>query len=133
MIGRQTTEHVLSSCKIAFSQGRYTWRHNRVPQELAAIISTAKGETNLPKTIALVQKAENCLNLTKEDAGYKAVVMPAEGQLAKWYSAWISNPLKNEGVGSKPGSGRKKKITGRHLGVMTWVWPGPFRVSEVQG
>ena len=27
----------------------------------------------------------------------------------------------------------KKKITGRHLGVMTWVWPGPLRVSEVQG
>ena len=28
---------------------------------------------------------------------------------------------------------KKKKITGRHLGVMTWVWPGPLRVSEVQG
>ncbi|GFN80234.1 polyprotein [Plakobranchus ocellatus] len=28
--GRQTTEHVLSSCKVALSQGRYTCRHNRV-------------------------------------------------------------------------------------------------------
>ena len=28
---------------------------------------------------------------------------------------------------------KKKKITGRHLGVMTWVWPGPLRVSEVKG
>ena len=26
---KQTTEHVLSSCKIALSHGRYTWRHNR--------------------------------------------------------------------------------------------------------
>ncbi|KAK3724674.1 hypothetical protein RRG08_041156 [Elysia crispata] len=26
--GRQTTEHVLSSCKITFSQGRYTWRQS---------------------------------------------------------------------------------------------------------
>ena len=25
----------------------------------------------------------------------------------------------------------KKKIAGRHLGVMTWVWPGPLRVSGV--
>ncbi|GFN98801.1 polyprotein [Plakobranchus ocellatus] len=33
--GWQTTEHVLSSCKVALSQGRYTWRHNRVLQELA--------------------------------------------------------------------------------------------------
>ncbi|GFN92419.1 polyprotein [Plakobranchus ocellatus] len=40
--GMQTTEHLLSSCKVALSQGRYT--HNRVLQELASIISTAKGE-----------------------------------------------------------------------------------------
>ena len=43
--GRQTTEHVLSSCRIALSQGRYTWKHKRVLQELAAIISTSKRET----------------------------------------------------------------------------------------
>ena len=56
--GRQTTEHVLSSCRIALSQGRYTWRHNRVLQELAAIISTAKGETTLPNTNALIFTTE---------------------------------------------------------------------------
>ncbi|KAK3796054.1 hypothetical protein RRG08_013359 [Elysia crispata] len=56
--GRQTIEHVLSSCKIALSQGRYTWRHNRVLQELAAIISTAKGETTLPNTNALIFTTE---------------------------------------------------------------------------
>ncbi|GFN79930.1 reverse transcriptase [Plakobranchus ocellatus] len=43
--GRQTTEHVLSSCKVALSQGRYTWRHKRVLQELASVISTAKGKS----------------------------------------------------------------------------------------
>ncbi|KAK3753533.1 hypothetical protein RRG08_016548 [Elysia crispata] len=213
--GRQTTEHVLSSCKIALSQGRYTWRHNRVLQELAAIISTAKGETTLPNTNALIftteggakswhgrpvrttnqikclldgcddwdvsadlpewdshpsiiketrlrpdivihsastqqlimveltvpyrmeeahiYKREKYMNLTKEleNAGYKAVVMPVEDQLAKWYSAGVSNPSRDEGMGSNPGAVQKK--TGRHLGVMTWVWPGPLRVSEVQG
>ncbi|GFS07036.1 polyprotein [Elysia marginata] len=45
---RQTTEHVLSSCKVALSQGRYTWRHNRVLQELASVISIAKGQSNPP-------------------------------------------------------------------------------------
>ncbi|GFR82829.1 reverse transcriptase [Elysia marginata] len=44
----KTTEHVLSSCKVALSQGRYTWRHNRVLQELASVISTAKGQSNPP-------------------------------------------------------------------------------------
>ena len=48
--GRQTTEHVLSSCKVALSQGRYTWRHNRVLQELASVISTAKGHGTVPET-----------------------------------------------------------------------------------
>ncbi|GFN78764.1 reverse transcriptase [Plakobranchus ocellatus] len=32
--GRQTSEHVLNSCKVALSQGPYTWRHNRVLQEI---------------------------------------------------------------------------------------------------
>ena len=41
-----------------FYQGRYTWRHNRVLQELAAIISTAKGETTLPNTNALIFTTE---------------------------------------------------------------------------
>ena len=27
---------------------------------------------------------------------------------------------------------KKKKITVRHLRVMTWLWPGPLRVSEIQ-
>ena len=47
-----------SSCKIALSQGRYTWRHIRILQELAAIISTAKGETTLAKTNALIFTTE---------------------------------------------------------------------------
>ncbi|GFR96806.1 reverse transcriptase [Elysia marginata] len=46
--GRKTTEHVLSSCKVALSQGQYTWGHNKVLQELASVISTAKGEFNPP-------------------------------------------------------------------------------------
>ncbi|GFN91758.1 reverse transcriptase [Plakobranchus ocellatus] len=41
--GKQTTEHVLSSCKAAaLSQGRFTWRHNRVLQEFAIAVCDAK-------------------------------------------------------------------------------------------
>ena len=56
--GRQTTEHVLSSCKVALSQGRYTWRHNRVPQELAVVISMAKGQSFHPEADAVIFTAE---------------------------------------------------------------------------
>ena len=52
--GRQTTEHVLSSCKIPLSHGRYICWHNSVLQELAAIIGRAKRETTLPKTNTLI-------------------------------------------------------------------------------
>ncbi|GFO33996.1 polyprotein [Plakobranchus ocellatus] len=40
---KQTIEHILSSCKVALIQGRYTWRHNKVLQELAIAICDAKG------------------------------------------------------------------------------------------
>ena len=42
-----------------------------------------------------------------------------QDQLVKWYSARISNPSIDEGVGSNPGAVQKKR-TGRHLGAMTW-------------
>ena len=42
----------------ALSQGRYIWRHNRVPQERAAIMSTAKGETTLSNINAFIFTTE---------------------------------------------------------------------------
>ena len=44
--------------RACLEQGRYTWRHDRVLQELAASIGTAKGETTLPKTNALIFTTE---------------------------------------------------------------------------
>ncbi|KAK3745889.1 hypothetical protein RRG08_015616 [Elysia crispata] len=121
--GRQTTEQVLSSCKIALSQGRYTLRHNRVLQELAAIISTAKGETTLPNTNALIFKTEG---------GAKSWHGRPD-QLAKWYSAGISNPSRDEGVGSNPGAVQEKKDNRETPGSHDLVWSRPLRVSEVKG
>ncbi|GFN94353.1 reverse transcriptase [Plakobranchus ocellatus] len=56
--GRQTTEHVLSSCKEALSQGRYSWRHNRVFQELASVIRTAEGKIHPSSTSSTVFTTE---------------------------------------------------------------------------
>ena len=56
--GRQITEHVLSSCKVALSQGRYTWRHNRVLQELVVVISIAKGQSTHPEADAVIFASE---------------------------------------------------------------------------
>ena len=44
---KQTTEHVLSSCKVSLANGRYTWRHNRVLKELVlAIFSNLETDTD---------------------------------------------------------------------------------------
>ena len=32
--GKETLEHVLCACKVALSEGRYTWRHNKVLEGL---------------------------------------------------------------------------------------------------
>ena len=53
-IGRHSAEHVLSSCKVVLSQGRYTWRHHRVLQEIAVVISKAKGQSNHPEADAVI-------------------------------------------------------------------------------
>eukprot|EP00745_Piridium_sociabile_P013033 TRINITY_DN19587_c0_g2_i5.p1 TRINITY_DN19587_c0_g2~~TRINITY_DN19587_c0_g2_i5.p1 ORF type:complete len:145 (-),score=28.54 TRINITY_DN19587_c0_g2_i5:650-1084(-) len=50
--GKQTVEHVLSSCKVALAQGRYTWRHNQVLKEIALAICTARGKITLPEAPA---------------------------------------------------------------------------------
>ena len=36
----QTMEHVLSSCKTALGNGRYTWRHNRILDKLVRFIKS---------------------------------------------------------------------------------------------
>ena len=57
---RQTVEHVLSSCRAALSQGRYTWRHNQVLKVLAEAIefNLAMGTTRRqPERQILFQKA----------------------------------------------------------------------------
>lgn len=43
---RQTLEHVLSSCSKALALGRYTWRHNRVLNELASAVTDAVCKAN---------------------------------------------------------------------------------------
>ena len=37
---RQTTEHILSACKIALDTGRYTWRHNCVVSYIVNNVDT---------------------------------------------------------------------------------------------
>ena len=48
--GIQTVEHVLSSCKTALADGRYTWRHNRVLEQLAEAVRTGRGKRTSSET-----------------------------------------------------------------------------------
>ncbi|GFN86204.1 reverse transcriptase [Plakobranchus ocellatus] len=69
--GRQTTEHVLSSCKVALSQGRYTWRHNRVLQEFASAINTAEGEIHPSSTSSALFTTKDVLRHPSSDKRQK--------------------------------------------------------------
>ncbi|GFO00044.1 reverse transcriptase [Plakobranchus ocellatus] len=75
---RQTTEHVLSSCKVALSQEQYTWRHNRVLQELASVISTAKREIYPSSTTS--------------------TVFTTEGGIKKWHGGSITIKTHRKGL-----------------------------------
>ena len=52
--GRQTTEHALSSCKVALSQGFCTWMHKQVIQELAVVRSMPKVQNTYPVADAVI-------------------------------------------------------------------------------
>ncbi|CAM4720493.1 unnamed protein product [Leuciscus chuanchicus] len=41
-----TLRHILTSCKTSLSQGRYTWRHNQVLRQLAAILEGRRSSIN---------------------------------------------------------------------------------------
>ena len=44
-----TLQHILSSCNVALTQGRYTWRHNKVLRELADVLERKRREKPLGK------------------------------------------------------------------------------------
>ena len=43
---RGTLTHILSGCKVALAQGRYTWRHDQVLRELAECVEKKRKEAN---------------------------------------------------------------------------------------
>lgn len=43
---KQILKHLLSACEVALGQGRFTWAHNMVVKEFAAIVDVARLRTN---------------------------------------------------------------------------------------
>ena len=96
--GRQTTKHVLSSCKVALSQGRYTWSHNRVRQELAVVISMAKGQSFHPEAGAVIftteEGAKSCHGMAVTSTNQKKCVLDRcdDWEVSADLSEWDSHP-----------------------------------------
>ena len=63
----QTLEHVLSSCKTALGNGRYTWRHDKVLEELVKFIELYEIRINyFNPEICFSELAEYTLALSKQ-------------------------------------------------------------------
>ncbi|GFO30111.1 reverse transcriptase [Plakobranchus ocellatus] len=75
---RQAAGPVCPNQDVALSQGRYTWRHNRVLQELASVISTAKGEIHPFST--------------------SSTVFTTEGGVKKWHGGSITINTHRKGL-----------------------------------
>ena len=75
-----TLDHILSSCKVALSQGRYRWRHDTVLRELAHILELERKEEH-PKWntgitfIPFVQ--EGTTNMQTSDAKKQDILQQA--------------------------------------------------------
>ena len=82
---RCTLEHILSSCSVALNQGRYTWRHNKVLNELANIL-----EQERVKKRTKPKKKVNYINFVTPGATVKPAAKIDEGLLASAQD-WILN------------------------------------------
>ena len=75
---RQTMEHVLSSCQVSLADGRYTWRHNRVLEELVLAIS-------------------NNLKADTDSGGAPVPIFFTAGKKTKWVGRKLSSgPVRSE-------------------------------------
>ena len=66
--GVGTLNHILSSCKVALSQGRYTYRHNKVLRVLAILLERVRIRSNASKG-----EKKKGINFVKEGQKMKVV------------------------------------------------------------
>ena len=66
-----TLKHILSACEVALSQGRYTYRHNKVLRVLATLLERVRIRSNASKGgkktgIAFVKEGQKAKPVVKE-------------------------------------------------------------------
>ncbi|XP_069139210.1 uncharacterized protein [Argopecten irradians] len=72
---RGTLQHILTSCQVALSQGRYTWRHNQVLRELADVLEKERksGRSSQPRSkhtqIRFVREGETRTSRSERSSG----------------------------------------------------------------
>ena len=72
-------EHALLSCRTALKDGRYTWRHDQVLREIAAVLDTQrKKKTKIEKF--------NCLS-SSTSSKVRRTVIKKHIQQSQWYSS----------------------------------------------
>ena len=79
--GSGTLEHILSSCKVALGQGRYTWRHDRVLREIGFWVDEKRKEVNAQpwrkRSVIQFVKAGEKRCSTKETPGIETFLKTA--------------------------------------------------------
>ena len=70
-----TLAHILSGCKIALSQGRYKWRHDKVLKEIAKAVQTKVNENankneNKKNRIQFVKEGQKVTKTNQDEENY---------------------------------------------------------------
>ncbi len=74
-----TLRHIITDCKVSFSQGRYTWRHNQVLKCLAAAIELKR--TSTISTPLITSTKEMLFIRAGEQGQRRAISLVKIGQL----------------------------------------------------
>ena len=77
-------EHILSSCKTALGNGRYTWRHNRVLENFAKFIKSYMISEPIILTQRFVLKRGRIYAASKQTIKHRAVLNQNLGSNWDW-------------------------------------------------
>ena len=130
-----TLAHILSGCRVALSQGRYKWRHNKVLKEIAstiqARISINKDKVESKKTQIQFVKEGQKGQKTEEKENYNYLSAAKDWRLTVDIDTSLKIPSEICQTNLRPDLIMVSKKT-KQLGIVELTEPNEDRV-EVSG
>ena len=134
--GEGTLTHILSGCKVALSQGRYKWRHDKVLKELVSAVQTKVTENcnkveNRKTRIQFVKEGQKVDKTVKEEENFSYLTAAKDWKVTVDLDKNLKIPTEICNTSLRPDLTIVSRKT-RQIGIVELTVPNEDRV-EVSG